>query len=294
MVTDALFTDFDSDGWKDLIIVGEWMPVTLFRNDHGSFKKVKELKNGWWSSISEGDFDNDGDSDYIVGNLGRNSILKASEEQPVSIYAKDFDANGSLDPFISRYIDGKEYPVHYRETMTEQIAGLRRMLTTYSKYGKTEMGEILKFLGEQDMIVKRATWFESSYLENEGNGNFSLHALPVSIQVGPINSIAVCHLNDDPYLDFLAVGNSFSEETLSGYLDAGIGVYALGNGDGTFKIVSPNESGFCVMTDAKEIGEIKIGNRRKWIVSSNQAPLMWFSDAKRDTAAALALLPQHH
>jgi hypothetical protein len=292
MVTDALFTDFDNDGWKDLIIVGEWMPVTLFRNDHGSFKKTTELKTGWWTSIAEGDFDNDGDMDYIVGNLGKNSVLRASEQEPVCIYAKDFDANGSLDAFTSRYIEGKEYPVHYRETMTEQIAGLRRMLRTYSQYGKTEMRDILKYLGEQDMIVKRATCFESSYLENQGNGNFSLHALPLSIQVSPINSIAVCHLNDDPYLDFVAVGNSFSEEPLSGYLDAGIGVYALGKGDGTFEIIPPYQSGFCVMTDAKAIREIIIGNKRKWIVTSNQAPLMWFSDARKDTAQYLVLLSQ--
>ncbi|MBL0744645.1 VCBS repeat-containing protein [Chryseolinea lacunae] len=294
MVTDALFTDFNNDGWQDLIVVGEWMPVTVFGNDKGVFKKTTELKTGWWSSIAAGDFDNDGDTDYILGNLGKNSVLRASEQEPVSIYAKDFDANGSLDPFISRYIQGKEHPVHYRETMTEQIPALRRILRTYSKYGKMEMGEILKYLGEQDMIVKRATCFESSYLENQGKGNFSLHALPLSIQVSPMNSIAVGHLNDDPYLDFLAVGNSFAEETLSGYLDAGIGVYALGNGDGTFQIIPPSQSGFCVMTDAKAIEEIKVGNKRKWIVTSNQAPLIWFGDAKQDSVKQLALSPQKH
>jgi hypothetical protein len=294
MVTDAVFTDFDNDGWKDLIVVGEWMPVMLFHNEKGSFKKVDELQTGWWSSIAEGDFDNDGDMDYILGNLGKNSVLQASEKEPVSIYAKDFDKNGSLDPFISRYIEGKEYPVHYRETMTEQIAGLRRILRTYSQYGKTEMPDILQFLGDQDMIVMRATWFESSYLENKGNAIFSLHALPSTMQVSPINSITVCHLNDDPYLDFLAVGNSFSEETLSGYLDAGIGIYALGNGDGTFKTILPDKSGFCVKTDAKEIREIRIGNKRKWIVASNQAPLMWFSETSRHTAIQLAKLNRQH
>jgi enediyne biosynthesis protein E4 len=290
MVTDALFTDFDDDGSKDLIVVGEWMPITVFQNEGGSFKKTKELKTGWWSGIAEGDFDNDGDTDYIVGNLGKNSVLQASEKEPVSIYAKDFDRNGSLDPFISRYIAGKEHPVHYRETMTEQLPMLRRILKTYSQYGKMEMHDILKFLGNEGMIVKRATWFESSYLENVGHGDFSLHALPLSIQVSPINSISVCHLNDDPYLDFLAVGNSFSEETLSGYLDAGIGVYALGKGDGTFRMVRPQESGFCVMTDAKDIRQIKIGNKRKWIVASNQAPLMWYREREKDTTMRLTKL----
>ncbi|MGC3947154.1 MAG: VCBS repeat-containing protein [Chryseolinea sp.] len=288
MVTDALFTDVDNDGSKDLIVVGEWMPITVFSNEKGKFKKIKELATGWWNSIAEGDFDNDGDADYIVGNLGKNSVLQASDNEPVSIYAKDFDGNGSLDAFMSRYINGKEYPGHYRETMTEQTPVLRRLLKTYSEYGKMEMPQILKYLGDQGMFVKRATSFESSYLENLGHGDFALHALPSSIQVSCINSISVCHLNNDPYLDFLAVENSFAEETLSGYLDAGIGVYALGNGDGTFQIVLPSESGFCVMTDAKSIREIKVGDKRKWIISSNQAPLMWFSDAQKDIARRLA------
>jgi hypothetical protein len=109
-----------------------------------------------------------------------------------------------------------------------------------------------------------------------------------------MNSISVCHLNNDPYLDFLAVENSFEEETLSGYLDAGIGVYALGNGDGTFQIVPPNESGFCVMTDAKAIRQIKVANKRKWIVASNQAPLMWFSDLQTHIAMRLVSSPPPH
>jgi enediyne biosynthesis protein E4 len=291
MVTDALFTDFDNDGSKDLIVVGEWMPVTMFHNNGGRFEKVKELKTGWWSSIAEGDFDNDGDMDYVLGNLGKNTLLQATDKQPVSLYAKDFDKNGSIDPFIARYNEGKEYPVHYRETMTEQIPGLRKILKTYSEYGKMEMPQILKFLGEEGMMVKRATWFESSYLENRGGVEFALHALPSNIQVSPINSISVCHLNDDAYLDFIAVGNSFSEETLSGYLDAGVGVYALGKGDGTFDIVPPAQSGFCVMTDAKDIRQIKVGLERKWIIASNLAPLMWYRETRRDAAIQVPKLP---
>lgn len=280
MVTTALFSDFDNDGWDDLIVAGEWMPVTVFKNDQGRFTKVKELKTGWWNSIAAGDFDNDGDVDYIVGNLGLNSVLQANEEEPVSIYAKDFDANGSIDPFISRYIEGREHPVHYRETMTGQVAGLRRILRTYAGYGQMEMPEILNFLGKEDMFVRRADWFASSYMENLGDGNFSLRPLPFSAQVSPLNGIVVCDLNDDGHLDFLAVGNSFSEETLSGYFDAGIGVCALGNGDGTFEVLPPAESGFCVRSDAKAIEEIEVGGKRKWVVTSNQAPLKMFGEAR--------------
>lgn len=287
MVTTALFSDFDQDGWEDLIVAGEWMPVTFFRNDQGQFTKVKELKTGWWNSFAAGDFDGDGDSDYIVGNLGLNSVLQASEQEPVSIYAKDFDDNGSVDPFISRYIEGKEHPIHYRETMTGQVSGLRRILKTYAGYGQMEMPEILAFLGEEGMMVRRADWFASSFVENLGNGDFSLHALPFSTQVSPLNGIVVCDLNEDGKLDFLAVGNSFSEETLSGYYDAGIGVCALGNGDGTFEVLPPAKSGFCVRSDAKAIAEIAVDGDRKWIITSNLTPLKMFGNAREATIGTL-------
>ena len=278
MVTTALFVDFDGDGWQDIIVAGEWMPILMYKNDQGFFKKVLESKTGWWSSLAQGDFDNDGDIDFLAGNLGLNSVLQATEKTPVSIYAKDFDRSGSIDPIISRYIQGKEYPIHYRETIIEQIPSLRGILNTHMMYGKMEMTEVIEILGEEDIFVRRANYFESSYIENLGNGRFTFHPLPISIQVSPINSITVSDINEDGNLDFLAVGNSFAEETLSGYLDAGIGVYALGKGDGTFIIVPPVESGFFVRTDAKDIKEIIVSGKRKWIISSNQAPLVMYRE----------------
>lgn len=288
MVTSALFSDTDNDGWPDLIVAGEWMPITIFKNDNGHFTKSKTLKTGWWYSLAAGDFDNDGDTDYLAGNLGLNSVLQVRDKEPVSIYAKDFDANGSIDPFISRYINGKEYPVHYRETMTGQVAGLRKLLLTYDQYGHMEMSKVLDFLGKDNMIVMRADCFESSFIENLGNGEFALHPLPDEVQVSPINSISVSDLNDDGNLDFLAVGNSFSEETLTGFFDAGIGVCALGNGDGTFRLVPPQYSGFCVRTDAKAIGEIRAGATRTWIVTSNSAPLAAFTLGEAESTLPMA------
>ncbi len=277
MVTTALFSDFNNDGWHDLLLAGEWMPIIMYKNDHGSFTKVHESNVGWWSGLAEGDFDNDGDMDYIAGNLGRNSMLSGSMEEPVSIYVKDFDRSGSIDPIITRYIQGKEYPVHYRETIIEQIPSLRTALKTHLMYGQMEMSELVDILGDEDMTIIRADYFESSYLENNGNGEFIFHSLPLSIQVSPINSISVCDLNNDGNLDFLAVGNSFSEETLSGFLDAGIGVCALGRGDGTFNILSTVQSGFCVRSDAKAISKIDVAGKPSWIITSNQAPVVMYN-----------------
>lgn len=228
---------------------------------------------GWWNCMEEGDFDGDGDPDYIAGNLGLNSVLQARPGEPVSVYAKDFDQNGSMDPFISRFVGGKEYPVHYRETMTDQVVGLRRKLTSYAEYGKMDMQEILNFLGPEGMVIRRVEQFESSYIENMGNGDFSIKPLPMPAQVSPINSIAVTDINNDRHLDFLAVNNSYCEETLSGYYDAGTGLCALGNGDGSFLMLSPTESGFCIRSDTRSIGQIVIGDHTAWIISSNNAPL---------------------
>lgn len=278
MVTTALFSDIDNDGWVDLVVAGEWMPVTIFKNTQGNFKKILESKVGWWSSLAEGDFDNDGDIDFIAGNLGLNTVYKASEKEPVSIYAHDFDRNGSIDPIISRYIQGKEYPIHYRETLIEQIPILHGILKSHLMYGKTDMSALIDILGGEVSMVKRADYFESAYIENLGNGEFAFHGLPLSIQISPMNSIAVSDLNNDGNLDFIAVGNSFSAETLSGFHDAGIGVFALGKGDGTFEIIPPAISGFCVRTDAKAIKEIVVNGKRKWVIASNQAPLVTYSE----------------
>ncbi len=148
LVTGALWTDFDNDGRIDLIIVGEWMPVAFFKNTDDGFKNITsstglQHSNGWWNSIAAGDFDEDGDIDYVVGNLGLNSIYKASESYPVQVYAKDYDKNGSMDPIMTHFIDGVEYPVHPRDNLIEQIAYMRGRFPRYEIYGKATMKEVL-------------------------------------------------------------------------------------------------------------------------------------------------------
>ena len=143
LVTSALWTDFDNDSWTDLIIVGEWMPITFFKNKNGNLERyipqqpAPETTVGWWNSIASGDFDNDGDMDYVAGNVGLNSLYKASLQEPVCVYAKDFDENGSLDPILCRYVQGTEYTTHPRETLTEQMVSMRRVLTRYAIYGNS-------------------------------------------------------------------------------------------------------------------------------------------------------------
>jgi hypothetical protein len=278
MVTSALWTDFDNDGWTDLALVGEWMPVTFYKNENGrSFKPVFTGSPGWWNSITGGDFDNDGDTDYICGNLGWNSLYKASEKEPVSVYAKDFDNSGSFDPLITRYIQGKEYLTHPRETLTDQIVGFKKKLTRYHIYGAAVFSDLLSQEMLKDALIYKSTCFASSFVGNQGGGKFVIRPLPVEAQISPLFGMVATDINADNNLDLLAIGNSYAAETLSGFYDAGTGVCLLGKGDGSFKPATVTESGFRVDRDAKALGELSAaGNRRLWIATANQDSLRIF------------------
>jgi enediyne biosynthesis protein E4 len=193
MITSALWSDVDNDGWTDLIAVGEWMPITIFKNIAGKKFEPMLSKNltrtvGWWNSLVAGDFDSDGDTDYIAGNLGLNSIFQASEKEPVSVYANDYDGNGSYDPVICRFIEGIEYPTHYRETMTDQMVFLRRSLMRYSIYGRATLNDFLPQDKLTSALVYKAEYFRSAYIENTGNENFSVKPLPIEAQTAPFTA----------------------------------------------------------------------------------------------------------
>jgi hypothetical protein len=288
MVTTAVWTDADNDRWPDLFLTGEWMPVTLFHNERGTaLKKSFEKNVGWWNSLTPGDFDNDGDVDFIGGNLGLNSFMKATEHEPLTVYAKDFDGSGSIDPIITHFNYGKEYPIHYRETMSEQMVSFRRLLTSYDKFGRSTINELLTKEQRSDALVLRASWFESSFIENTGNGTFQFHALPVEAQITPMFGSVAFDVNDDGNLDVISVGNSYAAEPLTGFYDAGIGWIGLGDGRGHFTSLPARKSGFFVDTDAKAIASIVVKGKANFIVTSNQDSLKMFASKVSGRAVEL-------
>ena len=222
-----------------------------------------ETTVGWWNSIASGDFDNDGDTDYVAGNVGLNSLYKASLQEPVCVYAKDFDENGSLDPILCRYIQGTEYITHPRETLTEQMVSMRRVLTRYAIYGNSPFPKLFPQEKLKGALIYKGTMFSSMYIENQGNGNFGFRALPTQAQVSPFLESALMDFNNDGNLDILGVGNSYSTEPLTGYYDAGIGVSLQGDGRGNFETVSVTKSGFFVDNDAKGLAAIKLGHKNQ-------------------------------
>ena len=283
MVTSALWTDFDNDGQVDLLVAGEWMPIAFFRNEGGSLIEMTQntgltATHGWWNSIAAGDFDHDGDTDYLLGNLGTNSRYKASAEEPVRVYAKDFDKNGNIDPILTYYIQGKEYPTHPRDAMTDQIVAFRKRFPRYAEYGASTFPEM--FLEEEleGALVVKSERFASSYLENQGDGKFAIRALPVQAQFAPVYGMLVKDVNRDGHLDALLVGNSYAPEVSVGQYNASIGTYLQGDGKGGFRPVHVKESGFFVDGDAKGMAEVQTADGNSLIlVSGNADQLQVFS-----------------
>jgi enediyne biosynthesis protein E4 len=293
MITSAIWTDFNNDGWTDILAVGEFMPITFFENNGGKkFVSSPDLviKNsaGWWNSVTGGDFDNDGDIDYALGNLGLNSRYKASVDEPVCVYAKDYDENGSFDPVMSRFINGTEYPVHPRETMTSQIVGMRRVLRSYEIYGKTPLHDLFSSEMVKGAYILQATEFRSCLLENLGTG-FALKPLPDQVQYSPVFGILARDINKDGNVDLICVGNDYSTETLNGYYDAGIGNCLLGDGKGNFESLDVNASGFLVDRDAKAMVTIPVQGKELFIVTQNSDSLVAFTYRENDRRSFIEL-----
>ncbi|MEJ2371981.1 MAG: FG-GAP-like repeat-containing protein, partial [Gemmatimonadales bacterium] len=273
MVTDAIWEDVDGDNRADLVVVGEWMPITIFRNaGNGRLERADvpglERSHGWWNRIAAGDFTGDGRTDFVLGNLGLNTRLRATEREPLTLYVKDFDRNGSVEQILSQYNDGVSYPFALRDDLLSALPYLRDRYPSYEDYALQTVADVFSEAELADAVVKRAYTFETALARNDGDGSFTLLPLPVEAQIAPTYGILPADIDEDGHLDLLLAGNFDGVKPEIGRMSAGHGLVLLGDGTGGFEPVPGLESGFLVPGQARDIQRIRTVRDEPYIARS--------------------------
>ncbi len=271
MITSAIWSDVDNDGDTDLLLVGEWMPAVLMRNNNGRFRKEEiskgsEVPKGWWNIVKAADVDNDGDIDYLVGNAGHNLPIKPTEEQPCKLYYPTLNYDNRPDPILTYWLANKEQPFAKRDKMLDQVSTFRKKFISYQDYAGAPIDSIV---GKAAPVVT-ATDFSSYLLVNQGNGQFKWKALPPELQRFPIFDVDWYDINADGYLDLIAVGNDYSYSNQLGAQNAGGLSLALNTGNADFSSVHYEEIGFASQQDVKTICRMKDKDEVPvWIIGTN-------------------------
>ncbi len=257
MVTSALWTDADGDGWVDLLVVGEWMSPRLFHNNHdGTFAEVTEEAGlagytGWWNSVVAADVNGDGAIDYIAGNVGLNTKYKANRDHPTGIYYVDFEGNGSPQIIESEYEGDKLYPVRGRSCSSKAMPSLKTKFPTFHDFGAALLPDIYTPEKLAGALHLTATQLASGVFINDGHGHFTFHELPRIAQVSPIFGLAAVDFNGDGNVDLVAAQNFFGPQVETGRFDGGLSLLLLGDGKGNFTPVDPAESGIAISGEAR-------------------------------------------
>ena len=280
LVTDAVWSDFDNDGDKDLFVVGEWMPLTLIKNENGVLIKQK-LKDdcdevyGWWYSIEASDLNKDGREDLVLGNLGENYKYKASKKEPFEVFYDDFDDNGSKDIVLAYYNYGIQFPLRGFSCSSEQVPELKSKIKQYDLFASLDVKNVYGEVNLENSLRLHANSFKSTVLLND-MGKFNSVNLPYQAQLSSINDFLIKDYNKDGVKDILIVGNLFTSEIETPRNDAGNGLLLIGNGDGTFYSKTRKDTGFYAPSDAKKVISIKLKDENGVLVANNNDMLQYF------------------
>jgi len=279
MVTDALWVDVDHDGRLDLVVVGEWMPITVFRNTGTKLERLPvrglEHTSGWWNRIITADFNGDGRPDFVVGNLGLNSRLHASTTEPARMYVKDFDRSGFPEQMLTLYENGKSVPLALRDELTNALPYLKPRYPKYSDYAGQTLEQVFDS-GLNNAVVKQAETFATAVALSNRDGSYTLVALPSAAQIAPVYGILAGDFDHDGNTDLLLAGNFSGVQPEIGSMMASYGLILRGNGRGGFTLLHADQSGFVVPGESRDIQRLRTRRGDLYIVARNNDRPLFF------------------
>jgi len=286
MVTDAQWVDADGNGKQELIVVGDWMPVTILKYENGKFVKVGEVagSSGWWNCLTVADVNGDGYPDLIAGNNGLNSKIRADSTHPARLFIDDFDNNGRTDCIAAYYkTDGKSYPFNLRDDLIAQLPYMKKRFPKYSDYAGKTIDEVFtkEELDHAQKLVVQQT--KSCVFYNDGKGNFKMEPLPMMAQISPVFGILVTDLNNDGIKDIFLGGNFYGLKPEVGRYDASYGVTLLGNKKHGFDYMKPKKSGLFIRGEVRDVKEISTQKGNYILMARNNDSLQIFKENKINT-----------
>lgn len=281
IVNKVIATDFNVDGWMDLIIVGEWSEIGLYKNNKGTFENISaqsglDQQIGWWWTVIETDVNNDQLPDYIIGNVGLNTKYKTNPDKPLKIFADDFDENGTWDVVLSYKYQDDYVPFRGRECSSGQMPFIAKKFPTYASFASASITDVLGSEVEES-YTKKVNTFSSLLLINLGKGQFEQATLPRAVQIAPVLCGISKDFNKDGFQDVLLAGNIYNTEVETPRWDAGVGKLLLSNGKDGYNVVSNQQANLFLRGNIKSLENLTFGKKELIIATQNNAALQVYS-----------------
>jgi enediyne biosynthesis protein E4 len=271
LVRDAEWADVNGDQQSDLIVAVEWGPLQVFLNSDGKLRK-RELKgtNGIWNFITPGDIDGDGDIDFVAGNLGLNSELKASREKPVRLYLSDVDQNGRKDQLLTYYLGDREVLYPTFAEITQQIPVIKKKYLFAHVFADASIEDLMGSENYRNAGRLEVYMLENAWFENQGNGEFTMHAFSRYLQFAPLRAGLIRDFDGDDAIDMMLMGNFYEANIEMGRYDADYGnILFGGNAPDGGAIQQMNVTG-----QVRNIREVMVGDKQLTVIARNNAPVI--------------------